>query len=392
MTGPTVLCVDDERPVLDSLRRDLGRRGFQVLMAQSAAAAREVLAAETVDAAVVDLRLPGEDGIDLLAEMAERVPGAVRVLLTAAGDYQTSQRAINEGRVFAYLEKPWEGEALARTLRAGLEVKDSAVARDSLTAPEATGNDTPLSADTWQALRALEAMEPSHKAGHGHRVAELIGGFCAHIGISESRAREAQAAALVHDLGEALMSDVARNTPERRLTGEPLREFQRHPETGAAILRAIDGLQTAADIVAAHHERHDGQGFPRGLSGDGIPAAVRIFAVADAYDELQLGCYGRRRLSPREAREELERYAGTRFDPRAVRAFVRWVSQAEAADDGGEGVPLSDLKPGMVLSEDLTTPDGLLLVPAGHRLTEALLSRIAALSANMPDLRARIRQ
>lgn len=391
MTSPVVLCVDDERPVLDSLRRDLSRHGFEVLSARGGGEALPMVAAHEIDAAIVDLRLDGEDGIALLAELANRVPGAVRVLLTGAGDYRASVRAINEGRVFALMEKPWSADSLASTLSAGIEVNRSNVAQAALRAPAAGHARKRLSDDAWQLLQALDVFESPRKQGHGRRVAELLGAFCRHIGISDSHAQEAQAAALVHDLGESLLSEATRRTPHWRLSGEALREFQSHPETGARLLGGLDGLKASANIVALHHEQHDGKGFPRGLSGEAIPAVVRIFQVADAYDELQIGGAGQRKLSAEEARRELEQGAGKQFDPRAVRAFVRWAAQTCENRDAGPGLPIAELRPGMVLSEDLTTPDGLLLVPAGHRLTEALLGRISALAANLPELRAKVR-
>ena len=390
--APRVLCVDDDSRVLDILARHLERRGFEVRLAGTSAEAHQRLSREPMDAALVDLLLGGEDGVALLAEIADASPATVRFAISGAADYQASVRAINEGRIFAFVEKPWDADALASTLRAGVAAADSAAARESLGAQDdEAGGATPIGADVWRCLEALQALEPPEKRGHGARVAESLAAFGAHLGLPPGRIREVQAAALVHDVGELLVPEAVRLAPEHRMTPEMWQDYMAHPATGRAFLARIPGLEGAAEIVALHHERYDGKGFPNGLRGTEIPAVVRVLAVVDAYDDALTGHIVPGPLDAAAARDYLEGEKGARLDPRAVTAYLNWLSRGQPEPGAGDGLPLPQLRPGMVLAEDLVTPDGLLLVPAGHRLNASLIQRIAALTSSFPQLRAMVR-
>ena len=104
--------------------------------------------------------------------------------------------------------------------------------------------------------------------------------------------------------------------------------MRRHPSMGEEMLRGL-GLSDVIDIVGSHHERFDGTGYPRGLSGDEIPRLARMIAVADAFSAMVHDRPYRSGLSWGEALEELHRFAGTQFDPAMVDIFARAMSQAE---------------------------------------------------------------
>ena len=87
------------------------------------------------------------------------------------------------------------------------------------------------------------------------------------------------------------------------------------------MLKDIPVLRDVAEVIRCHHERYDGKGYPRGLRGDGIPLAARIFALVDAYDAMTSGRRYRTAASHTQAMEEIIRGAGTQFDPEMVRVF-----------------------------------------------------------------------
>jgi len=95
-----------------------------------------------------------------------------------------------------------------------------------------------------------------------------------------------------------------------------------HPEKGHAILREVRFLSEAAEIVLCHEERFDGSGYPRGLAGEAIPLGARLFAVIDTLDAMTSDRPYRRALPFEAAKQEIQRSAGTQFDPAAVSAFV----------------------------------------------------------------------
>jgi putative nucleotidyltransferase with HDIG domain len=128
-------------------------------------------------------------------------------------------------------------------------------------------------------------------------------------------------AALYHDVGKV-------NLPQRILAGAgPLSEAEwelvrAHPMHGAALVTCLSGDAELAAIVASHHERLDGGGYPRGLKGAEIPTLARIVAVAEAYDAMIAQNGYRRPLSSRAARRCLSRAAGTQLEPRFVELLV----------------------------------------------------------------------
>lgn len=113
-----ILLVDDDAGVRAALRRTLSWRGYEVLVADGAAAALEVLEREAVDVVISDHLMPGTSGLALLTEVRGRHPEVLRLLLTGAADVETALRAINEGHVFRMLTKPWDDDALRATLAA----------------------------------------------------------------------------------------------------------------------------------------------------------------------------------------------------------------------------------------------------------------------------------
>jgi putative nucleotidyltransferase with HDIG domain len=135
--------------------------------------------------------------------------------------------------------------------------------------------------------------------------------------------RTVVAGALLHDVGKLLVDDRILEKPGP-LTLEERREINGHPIKGALIVHASVDPEVV-DVVRSHHERWDGDGYPRGLVGREIPLAARIVAVADAYLAMLEDRPYRHSLTEEEALRELEDGAGTQFDPRCVAAFVSLV-------------------------------------------------------------------
>jgi len=147
------------------------------------------------------------------------------------------------------------------------------------------------------------------------------------LGFNEEELEALVQGALLHDLGKLGVADAILEKPGP-LTEEEWVVVKRHSEIGAKMIEPLESLSGAVPVVRHHHERPDGTGYPDGLEGEQIPLAARIVAVADAYDVMLRGrLYRPKRLraksSPAEALEELEREAGSQFDPRVVEALRR---------------------------------------------------------------------
>lgn len=157
--------------------------------------------------------------------------------------------------------------------------------------------------------------------GHAQRVSELATVVAWQMGLRKEQVREIEKAAILHDIGKIGVTDAVLSKPGA-LTDEEWEEMRKHPELGYRILKDIDFLSDAAEIVYAHHERYDGSGYPRCLRGDEIPLGSRIFAVVDAYDAMTSHRPYRKAMSHHLAVEEVVRNSGTQFDPQVVKAFL----------------------------------------------------------------------
>ena len=142
--------------------------------------------------------------------------------------------------------------------------------------------------------------------------------------------------ALLHDIGKIGVPDAILHKPGK-LSDEEWAEMRRHPEIGRQILEQVGGVFShIAGIVAAHHERWDGLGYPTGLSGEDIPLAARIITVVDAYDAMTERRIYREPLADEVARAELRRCSGQQFDPRVVEAFLAVLDVQHASQPSEE--------------------------------------------------------
>jgi HD-GYP domain-containing protein (c-di-GMP phosphodiesterase class II) len=162
--------------------------------------------------------------------------------------------------------------------------------------------------------------------GHARTVERYAEAIARALELPETRVEQVALAALLHDIGTMGLGEAVL-TKSGELTEEEWEEIRRHPEVGERILSTAE-LHTIGEWVLAHHERPDGRGYPRGLSGSEIPLESQIVAVADAYAAMTSSYGYSAAMDPEAALEELRAHAGTQFSPQVVAAFV-------ALDPGG---------------------------------------------------------
>jgi hypothetical protein len=138
---------------------------------------------------------------------------------------------------------------------------------------------------------------------------------------------------LLHDIGKVALPRAIFEQPGP-LTPRQWFLVYTHPDEGAKLVEGIPFLRPAIPVIRRHHEHWDGFGYPDGLAGDAIPLAARIFAVCDAYDSMTSPRPYREILGREEARAEIERGAGTQFDPLLARAFLALEPHLEPISDG----------------------------------------------------------
>ena len=411
-TSATVLCVDDEPNILSSLRRVLRPLGCKVLLAGGGAEGLEHLEQEKVDLVISDMRMPEMDGAAFLAEVARRWPGTVRILLTGYADLDSTINAINEGHIYRYLSKPWEDNDLRLTVQRALENKANVAERRRLVRLTQQQNkklkalnanlEERVQARTEELRQTASFLEMAYQelkkayvdsisvfsnlielregvsAGHGRRVAELAVAIAGKMEMSPEEVETVEAAALLHDIGKISFTDELMQAPYFELSNAERAEVQKHPAAGEAALLSLPPLEKAARLIRWHHERYDGYGFPDRLEGEAIPLGARVLCVANEFDALQEGMLFGEQMERAEAIAYMEKNRGDRYDPAVVDALHQVLEEGQIAAHYVSELRLAaeDLRPGMVLSRDLTARDGMLLLSKEKELTEQLLERI----------------
>jgi HD-GYP domain-containing protein (c-di-GMP phosphodiesterase class II) len=175
---------------------------------------------------------------------------------------------------------------------------------------------------TVRALAATLELRDDQTGGHAQRVTDVALALTERIAPELAAEPELKYGFLLHDLGKIGIRDAVLLKPGS-LTPDEFEEMRFHVVLGERILAGIPYLSgLARKVVAAHHERWDGTGYPRGRAGVEIPLAARIFAVADAFDAMTNDRPYRRALGFEHAVNEIAAQAGTQFDPEIASTFV----------------------------------------------------------------------
>jgi cyclic di-GMP phosphodiesterase len=330
-----VLVADDDTLVLDVLERALVAAGHAVSLAASAAEARAICAAGAAEVVLLDVEIGHESGLDLAAELRAKYPFLPVLIFSGHDDRDTWTRALAIG-VYGFLPKPVGRVALyvavENALRRGELERASAVERASLESAVAEQTrDLEAAVDDVRAAR-LESVYLLAKAAewrdadtgaHLQRMSSLCALIAAQLGESEERCALVREASVLHDVGKIAIPDAILLKPGR-LTSDEEQLMRRHAAIGHELLEAATSplLRLAADIALTHHERWDGDGYPRGLAGEAIPLVGRIAAVADTFDAITSDRPYRRARSAETALAVLEEERATQFDPRLVDAFT----------------------------------------------------------------------
>jgi PAS domain S-box-containing protein len=170
-------------------------------------------------------------------------------------------------------------------------------------------------------------MRDRETQGHTERVAEMAVRLARAVGIAEPDIVQVRHGALLHDIGKMGVPDAILLKPDQ-LTDEEWRVMRKHPEFALQMLSPIAYLVPALDIPYCHHEKWDGTGYPRGLRGDQIPPAARVFTVVDVWDALRSDRPYRPAWTEEQAREYIEAQQGKHFDPQVVQVFLPLIKDA----------------------------------------------------------------
>jgi putative two-component system response regulator len=328
-----LLIIDDDPAVREVLVEFLGYR-YECTGVGSAEEALARLGAQRFQLVVSDIAMARMSGLEMIPHIRALAPDALIVMVSGSQTVESAVEAMRAG-AFDYIVKPFDLEHVDVAVRRALEHQRLLEAKrryetylERMIEQRTAELDGALASledayrSTLRALiKALEARD-SETSGHSERVVSFSLRLGRELGLDAGQLRSLEFGALLHDIGKIGVPDAILRKPAR-LTEKEWREMRQHPRHGREILNGIEFLEGASRVVAQHHERWDGAGYPAGLRGDEIDLNARIFAVADAFDAITSDRVYRVCESYERAAEELGRHAGAQFDPRVVEAFRR---------------------------------------------------------------------
>jgi response regulator RpfG family c-di-GMP phosphodiesterase len=318
-----VLLVDDDEEDYEFTRElfsELPPPKHTLAWARDFNAAIKATRREDFDVCLVDYRLGGaKSGIDLARELISDGHTMPVILLTGIDDREIDDKAASIGAADFLVKGEISAATLERAIRYAIQSHASYRAlQDSYRT-------------TVRALAAALELRDDQTRAHAGRVTELALRLVQRVAPELANDPELEYGFLLHDIGKLGVPDAILLKPDR-LDPQELERMQRHAILGKQILGEVPYLSgIAADIVAAHHERWDGTGYPNRLRGPEIPLAARIFSVIDTFDAITNDRPYRRARPVDQAIGEIRRGSGTQFDPEIVDAFVELITENRAA-------------------------------------------------------------
>ena len=411
----TVLIVDDEPSILSALRRLFRPSGYRILIAESGAAALELIAKEPVALVLSDMRMPTMDGVQLLEQVRLRSPDTIRVLLTGYADISSTIAAINRGEIHRYLSKPWDDQQLLLSVSDGLSRRrleqenlrlqqlihaqneqllqtnaslEQRVASRTQELEQINGmlNNTFAQLEenfllSIKVFAGLMELRDGSFVGMSRNVAQLARRMAERLQLDPAAQQDIYVAGLLHEVGKIGLPDAVLRKPLSRLVSEELMLYRRHPLNAETALMSLPRLHRVARIVRLHQERIDGKGFPDGISGREVSVAAQIVGIASTFEALQRGRLSEDKHTAEQAAAVIRGGSGSRQESHVVQAFTDVLNEAPAEKAQGLAIGAKALEVGMVLARDLVSDQGSLLLASGFVFDARIIRQIQEFSA-----------
>jgi putative nucleotidyltransferase with HDIG domain len=346
----SILYIEDNVENKLLVRRLLQGSGYQVIEANDGLDGIEVAIKRRPDLIIMDINLPGMDGyeattkIKAVDELA-KVPVVALTAYAMKGDRERCLAAGCDG----YLHKPIDPDTFVATIEEFLYGRRETIApdeqlhylkkysqqlvsrleekiRELLRKNEELETKSRETEEIYIGIIAslTVAIEEKHPstAGHSQRVTQYALAIGEAMGLSKRELKALRRAAMLHDVGKLAVELSAIDKPGR-LGDDEWTTMRRHPDIGAKILEPLSFLQREIEIIRNHHERPDGQGYPRGLSQEHLDLLTGILTVADAFDAMTSARAYKPAMDVEQAVEHLRRGRSTQFQAEVVDAFVK---------------------------------------------------------------------
>ena len=315
-----ILVIDDDEMNLFIARRILSGE-FEVSTVTSGKAAFAFLELNPIDLILLDIRMPEMDGFAFLEQISKMpvLKDIPVICLTADNEKESEVKCFELGAV-DFIRKPFVPEIMFQRTTRILELArlqkalQKEVERKTMTLEKRSRQLKRLTIQVMKTLAGTIDAKDKYTNGHSLRVAEYSKMLAAKMNMQPSEQDDIYYIGLLHDIGKIGIPDEIINKTSK-LTDEEYAVIKTHPAIGSEILEKMSELPGIAIGARCHHERYDGKGYPDGLAGEQIPLVARIIGVADAYDAMSSKRSYRSVLPQAHIREEIQRCAGTQFDP-----------------------------------------------------------------------------
>ena len=353
---PTLLVIDDEAGPRDALKVIL-RPFFNIQVAESATAAIDVLNSHPIDLITLDQKLPDRQGLDLLQDIKLHHANVEVIIITGYGSLKSAMEGIRHGAA-GYLLKPFNVTELLSLVNQTLEKKQRLdFLRNFLATSAGLWGSEVECAQAWKELFAgyqsigKSASDASHAEemsdllpllsdlleakdrqllNHCSRVSFYATLLANRINLTLAEQKSLALGAFLHDIGKIGPETYQFADDEIDVTGESVGN-RHHPEQGAKLVLPLGLPAEVGQIIAYHHERWDGSGYPFGLEKEGVPQLARIVCLAQTFDHLTAELPGRTPLSIDDACQQMRSHAGTHFEPKLTELFARVVQECKAS-------------------------------------------------------------
>lgn len=319
-----VLIVDDT-PENITLLKEILKDHYGIRVALDGEKALEIAASSSIDIILMDVLMPVMDGFDTCRRLKEnpRTSRIPVIFVTAMNEIEDEETGFACGGV-DYITKPVSASIVKARVATHLALYDQNCELERKVL-ERTAEVAETRLEIIQRLARAAEFRDNETGMHVVRMSRYCQVIAKEYGLSEEDAEVILNAAPLHDVGKIGIPDAILLKPGR-LTDEEFDVIKSHCGIGYTIIGGNHKsplLQTAALVAKSHHEKWDGTGYPEGLSGEQIPLAGRIVAVADVFDALTSDRPYKKAWSVEDAVDELKKGSNIHFDPALVEAFVR---------------------------------------------------------------------
>jgi len=382
----TVLFVDDEPNILRAIKRALFTMDITLLLADSGAKALDLMSKHDVHVVISDMKMPQMSGAELLEQVAINYPETFRVVLTGYADIESTIKAVNQGKIHRYLQKPWDNQELIAVVEEGLErvkLKAENLRLQKLTRLQNKKlRDVNASLEqvvqkrTRQIKAALNkiqkhnlAMEqvlfnvisinPDINGKFAIEVSELASKLARIARLEKEEIKQVRYAGLICELGLLGLESEDFEAPFSKLKYQQQQNYLSQTKQAALILAPAHELHQVSDIIEFQFEHYNGSGLYNKVAKE-IPTGARILAIARDYWRLVTGRMSGIEMSPRDAKLEMKKHRNTRYDGE----FLDLLLEAEDVTTSNllsTSLKASQLKAGMVLAQNLYNDSHILM-------------------------------